>query len=109
MRPPPPELASNIPKSALEAVGNIFTDPCCISPGLGPTVFAASSVFKVKYLVPEVVKTSDGYIGQTGDKIELSVKEGDKVLINNGAGQKVKLVDGNTYHLVRESEILMIL
>ena len=57
----------------------------------------------------EVVKTSDGYIGQTGDKVEVSVKEGDKVLINNGAGQKVKLVDGNTYHLVRESEILMVL
>ena len=53
--------------------------------------------------------TSDGYIGQTGEKVKLSVKEGDKVLINNGAGQKVKLVDGNTYHLVRESEILMIL
>ena len=57
----------------------------------------------------EVVVTSDGYIGQTGQRIKLSVKEGDKVLINNGAGQKVKLVDGNTYHLVRESEILMIL
>ena len=57
----------------------------------------------------EVVVTSDGYIGQTGQRIKLSVKEGDKVLINNGAGEKVKLVDGNTYHLVRESEILMIL
>jgi len=56
----------------------------------------------------EVVVTSDGYIGQNGQRIKLSVSKGDKVLINNGAGEKVKL-DGNTYHLVRESEILMIL
>jgi len=55
----------------------------------------------------EVVEVSNGFVGQTGDIIQLNVKKGDKVLINNGAGQKVKL-DGNDYHLVRESEILMI-
>ena len=52
----------------------------------------------------EVVEVSDGYIGQSGD----TVQKGDVVLINNGAGQKVKL-DGNDYHLVRESEILMVI
>jgi|TARA_R110000803_G_scaffold148691_1_gene214172 chaperonin GroES len=56
----------------------------------------------------EVVEVSDGYIGQSGDTIQLNVKKGDVVLINNGAGQKVKL-DGNDYHLVRESEILMVI
>jgi|TARA_B110000285_G_scaffold185980_1_gene211132 chaperonin GroES len=56
----------------------------------------------------EVVETSDGYIGQNGEAINLSVKIGDKVLINNGAGQKIRL-DGNDYHLVRESDLLMIL
>ena len=56
----------------------------------------------------KVVEVSDGYIGGTGEKVELSIKVGDSVLINNGSGQKLKL-QGDEYHLVRESEILMIL
>jgi chaperonin GroES len=56
----------------------------------------------------EVVEVSDGFIGQNGQRIKLSVSKGDKVLINNGAGQKVKL-DGNDYYLLRESEILMVI
>ena len=56
----------------------------------------------------KVVEVSDGFIGGTGEVIELSIKVGDMVLINNGSGQKVKL-QGDEYHLVRESEILMIL
>ena len=44
----------------------------------------------------------------TGEVVELSIKVGDSVLINNGSGQKLKL-QGDEYHLVRESEILMIL
>ena len=56
----------------------------------------------------KVVEVSDGYIGGTGEKVKLSIKVGDSVLINNGSGQKLKL-QGDKYHLVRESEILMIL
>ena len=56
----------------------------------------------------KVVEVSDGYIGGTGEVVELSIKVGDTVLINNGSGQKLKL-QGDEYHLVRESEILMIL
>tara|TARA_R110000796_G_scaffold144379_1_gene261087 strand:+ start:1531 stop:1821 length:291 start_codon:yes stop_codon:yes gene_type:complete len=56
----------------------------------------------------KVVEVSDGYIGGTGEKVKLSIKVGDSVLINNGSGQKLKL-QGDEYHLVRESEILMIL
>jgi chaperonin GroES len=56
----------------------------------------------------KVVEVSDGFIGATGEVIELSIKVGDSVLINNGSGQKIKL-QGDEYHLVRESEILMIL
>jgi|TARA_R110000803_G_scaffold35023_2_gene76085 chaperonin GroES len=56
----------------------------------------------------KVVEVSDGYIGGTGEVVELSIKVGDSVLINNGSGQKLKL-QGDEYHLVRESEILMIL
>ena len=54
-----------------------------------------------------VVAVSDGFIGQNGELIKLSVNVGDTVLINNGAGQKVRL-DGQDYFLVRESEILMV-
>ena len=55
-----------------------------------------------------VVEVSAGFIGGTGEVVELSIKVGDSVLINNGSGQKLKL-QGDEYHLVRESEILMIL
>ena len=54
-----------------------------------------------------VVAVSNGFIGQNGELIKLSVNVGDTVLINNGAGQKVRL-DGQDYFLVRESEILMV-
>jgi chaperonin GroES len=54
-----------------------------------------------------VVAVSDGFIGQNGEKITLSVEVGNTVLINNGAGQKVRF-DGQDYFLVRESEILMV-
>jgi len=48
----------------------------------------------------KVVEVSDGFIGATGEVIELSIKVGDSVLINNGSGQKIKL-QGDEYHLVR--------
>ena len=54
-----------------------------------------------------VVAVSDGFIGGTGELIKLSVEVGDSVLINNGAGQKVRF-DGQDYFLVRESDILMV-
>ena len=54
-----------------------------------------------------VIAVSDGFIGQNGELIKLSVEVGNEVLINNGAGQKVKF-DGQDYFLVRESEILMV-
>jgi chaperonin GroES len=54
-----------------------------------------------------VVAVSDGFPGGDGITVKLSVNEGDNVLINNGAGQKIKL-EGQDYFLVRESEILMV-
>ena len=56
----------------------------------------------------EVVAVSDGFLAQNGEMIALSVQVGDKVLISNGAGQKIRF-DGMDYFLVRESEILMII
>jgi chaperonin GroES len=55
-----------------------------------------------------VVAVSDGFIGGNGEVIKLSVEVGNKVLINNGSGQSVRL-NGSEYFLVRESEILMII
>ena len=55
----------------------------------------------------EVVAVSDGFVGNNCGWIELGVEVGNKVLINNGAGQKVRF-DGVDYYLVRESEILMV-
>ena len=55
----------------------------------------------------KVVAVSDGFIGQSGDVIKLTVNEGDNVLITNGSGQKIRL-EGDDYFLVRESEILMV-
>jgi len=54
-----------------------------------------------------VVAVSNGFIGGNGELIKLSVEVGNEVLINNGAGQKVRF-DGQDYFLVRESEILMV-
>ena len=54
-----------------------------------------------------VVAVSDGFIGGNGELIKLNVEVGNEVLINNGAGQKVRF-DGQDYFLVRESEILMV-
>jgi chaperonin GroES len=56
----------------------------------------------------EVVEVSNGFIGQNGQRIKLSVEVGNSVLINNGSGQKIRL-DGTDYYLVRESEILMVI
>ena len=56
----------------------------------------------------EVVEVSNGFIGQNGQRIKLSVEVGNSVLINNGSGQKIRL-DGIDYYLVRESEILMVI
>lgn len=54
-----------------------------------------------------VISVSDGYPTQSGEWINLSVAEGDKVLLSNGAtGEKIKL-GGVTYNLVRESDLLM--
>lgn len=55
-----------------------------------------------------VVAISDGFIGTNGDFIKLTVKEGDKVLINNGSGQKIR-IEREDYILIRESEILILL
>ena len=55
----------------------------------------------------EVLAVGDGLFTHTGDRIPMSVKVGDTVLLD-GTGFKHKN-GGKTYHIYRESELLSIL
>ncbi len=56
----------------------------------------------------EVIAVGDGKILENGQKIPLSVKTGDKVLIGKYSGTDVKL-GGEEYVILREDEILAII
>lgn len=53
-----------------------------------------------------VVEASEGFISNTGAFMKLQVEVGDTVLFGNGFGTRVRL-EGNTYYLINESDILM--
>ena len=53
----------------------------------------------------EVVATGPGKILENGNKIELTVKVGDKILFSKYAGTDIKL-DGEEYLIMREDDIL---
>jgi chaperonin GroES len=58
-------------------------------------------------MIGKVIAVGSGLFTQTGDKIPMSVKEGDTVLLD-GTGFKHR--NGkDTYHIYRESELLSIL
>jgi chaperonin GroES len=56
----------------------------------------------------EVVAVGSGRLLENGDRVPLSVKPGDKVLLGKWSGTDVKL-DGNEYLILKEDEILGIL
>lgn len=56
----------------------------------------------------EVLKVGTGLFTQTGDKIPMTVKEGDTVLYRNGTGRTVT-IDGEKYLLCRESDIEIVI
>ena len=56
--------------------------------------------------VAEIVEVGPGGIVD-GEKVEMEVKVGDKVLISKYAGTEVK-VDGVEYTILRQSEVLAI-
>ncbi len=56
----------------------------------------------------EVIAVGDGKILENGQKVPLSVKPGDKVLIGKYSGTDVKIGD-EEYVIVREDEILAII
>ena len=56
----------------------------------------------------EVVALGTGKLDDNGKKIEFTVKKGDKVLVSKYGGTEIKL-DGESYQILREDDILAIL
>jgi chaperonin GroES len=56
----------------------------------------------------EVVALGTGKLNEAGEKIAFTVKKGDKVLISKYGGTEVK-IDGESYQILREDDILGIL
>lgn len=63
---------------------------------------------KEKPMQGEVVAVGPGKVTESGQKIAMEVKKGDKVLYGKYAGTEVT-VDGTDYLIMRESDILAIL
>jgi len=63
---------------------------------------------KEKPMQGEVVAVGPGKVAESGQKIAMEVKKGDKVLYGKYAGTEVT-VDGTDYLIMRESDILAIL
>ena len=56
----------------------------------------------------EVVAVGDGKVLESGEKVKMSVKEGDRILFGKYSGTEVK-IDDEEYMIMREDEILGIL
>ena len=56
----------------------------------------------------EVVAIGDGKIADNGQKIEMTLKTGDKVLYGKYSGTEVT-IDSDDYLIMRESDVLAIL
>jgi chaperonin GroES len=53
----------------------------------------------------EVIAVGDGHVNDKGERVPLTVKEGDRVIFSSYAGDEISVGD-NTYLLMRESDIL---
>jgi chaperonin GroES len=62
------------------------------------------------FVYADVIKIGEGLFTHTGDRIPMTVKEGDTILIskNNLGSQKKVRLDDVDYILIRESEISMV-
>ena len=56
----------------------------------------------------EVIAVGPGKINDKGQKIEMTLKKGDKVLYGKYSGTEIT-VDGQEYLIVRESDVLAII
>ena len=53
----------------------------------------------------EVIATGSGKLTESGERVKLTVKKGDRVLFTSYAGNEVK-IEGQEYLLMREEDIL---
>jgi chaperonin GroES len=56
----------------------------------------------------EIVAVGPGKINDKGQKIEMTLKKGDKVLYGKYSGSEIT-VDGQDYLIVRESDVLAVI
>lgn len=63
---------------------------------------------KEKPMQGEIVAVGPGKVAESGQKVAMEVKKGDKVLYGKYSGTEVT-VDGKDYLIMRESDILAIL
>ncbi|MGH7450479.1 MAG: co-chaperone GroES [bacterium] len=63
---------------------------------------------KEKPMQGEIVAVGPGKVTESGQKVNLEVKKGDKVLYGKYSGTEVT-IDGKDYLILRESDILAIL
>ncbi|MEP3477943.1 MAG: co-chaperone GroES [Fuerstiella sp.] len=53
----------------------------------------------------EVIAVGDGHVNDKGEKVALTVKEGDKVIFSSYAGDEIT-IGNDEYLLLRESDIM---
>jgi chaperonin GroES len=53
----------------------------------------------------QVVAVGNGKIGEDGKRIELDIKEGDRILFGKYSGSEVK-IDGEEFLIMREDDVL---
>ncbi len=63
---------------------------------------------KEKPIMGKVIAVGDGRILENGQKMTLTVKEGDRILFGKYAGTEVK-IEGEEYLIMREDDVLAII
>ena len=73
-------------------------------------IILVDGAYDEEFVYADVIAVGPGLFTQTGNRIPMSVKKGDMVLIskNNLGGQKKVKFDDTEYILVREMEISMV-
>ncbi len=61
---------------------------------------------KEKPILGEVIAVGPGKLGKGGERLNLDVKKGDKVLFGKYSGTEVKLNGGEEYIVMREDDIM---
>lgn len=73
-------------------------------------IILVDGAYNEEFVYADVISVGAGLFTQTGSRIPMTVKVGDRILIskNNLGGQKKVKLDGEEYILVREMEISMV-